>query len=138
MIRQEEIALVLDSQCELFLQPDEGLIRDALEEVPVADSFATIITGIRRCGKSTLLLQLLRRSYEDAVYLNFDDIRLAAFGTEDFVRLHREIMKRGIKVVFFDEIQVVDAWEKYVNQLFTGYSLRVLMLRCLAWNWERI
>ena len=124
MIRQEEIALVLDSQCELFLQPDEGLIRDALEEVPVADSFATIITGIRRCGKSTLLLQLLRRSYEDAVYLNFDDIRLAAFGTEDFVRLHREIMKRGIKVVFFDEIQVVDAWEKYVNQLLReGYRV---------------
>lgn len=124
MIRQEEIALVLDSQRELFLQPDEGLIRDALEDVPVADSFATIITGIRRCGKSTLLLQLLRRSYEDAVYLNFDDIRLAAFGTEDFVRLHREIMKRGIKVVFFDEIQVVDAWEKYVNQLLReGYRV---------------
>lgn len=137
MMRQEEIALVLDSQRELFLQPDEGLIRDALEEVPVADSFATIITGLRRCGKSTLLLQLLRRSYEDAVYLNFDDIRLAAFGTEDFVRLHREIMKRGIKLVFFDEIQVVDAWEKYVNQLLReGYRVFITGSNALMFSVE--
>lgn len=124
MIRQEEIALVIDSQREVFLRQDSGFTRDALTNIPIADSFATIVTGIRRCGKSTLLLQLLRKNYQDAVYLNFDDIRLSGFETGDLTRLHREIEKREIKILFFDEIQVVESWEKYINQLLReGYKV---------------
>ena len=124
MIRQDEIAVIIDSQRDTFLKQDTGFTRDSLLEIPVADSFATIITGIRRCGKSTLLLQLLHRDYQDAIYLNFDDIRLAGFETADFIRLHREIEKREIKVLFFDEIQVVENWERYVNQLLReGYKV---------------
>ena len=52
-----------------------------------------------------MLLQLLRLDYQDAIYLNFDDIRLSNFETGDFTRLHREIEKRATKVLFFDEIQ---------------------------------
>src|SRR5690606_25133704 len=117
MVRQEEIGLIIDSQQQTFLEQDTGFIRDALRAIPIADSFATIITGIRRCGKSTLLLQLLRRDYQDALYLNFDDIRLSGFDIGDFTRLHREIEKRGIKILFFDEIQIIEGWEKYINQL---------------------
>jgi predicted AAA+ superfamily ATPase len=117
MIRQEEIALVINSQRDVFLKQESGFKRDALDHIPVAESFATIITGIRRCGKSTLLLQLLRKDYQDALYLNFDDIRFSAFETGDFVRVHREIEKRGIQVLFFDEIQVIKNWETFVNQL---------------------
>ncbi len=124
MIRQDAIALVIDSQRESFLKQDSGFIRDALTDVPVANEFATIITGIRRCGKSTLLLQLLRRDYQDALYLNFDDIRLSGFETDDLTRLHREIEKRKITILFFDEIQVVGGWEKYINQLLReGYKV---------------
>lgn len=126
MIRQEEIALVINSQKESFLKQDIGFIRDVLMNIPIADAFATIITGIRRCGKSTLLLQLLRKDYQDALYLNFDDIRLAAFETSDFVRVHREIEKRGIQVLFFDEIQIIRNWETFVNQLLReGYKVFV-------------
>jgi len=117
MIRQEEIALVINSQRESFLKQEIGFTRDALVHIPIADSFATIITGIRRCGKSTLLLQLLHKDYQDALYLNFDDIRLAGFETTDFIRLHREIEKRGIQVLFFDEVQIIKNWETFVNQL---------------------
>lgn len=124
MIRQEQIALVIDSQRVVFLNQEPGFTRDALANIPVAKSFATIITGIRRCGKSTLLLQLLRRDYQDAVYINFDDIRLSGFDTEDFTRLHKEVERREIKTLFFDEIQMVNDWEKYVNQLLReGYNV---------------
>lgn len=124
MMRQEEIAVVINAQRETFLKQDSGFIRDALSEIPITDSFATIITGIRRCGKSTLLLQLLRRDYQDAIYLNFDDIRLSNFETSDFTRLHREIEKRETKVLFFDEIQIIEGWEKYINQLLReGYKV---------------
>lgn len=126
MIRQDVIALVIDSQRVSFLKRDSGFLRDSLVHIPVADSFATIITGIRRCGKSTLLLQLLRRDYQDAIYLNFDDIRLSGFEVSDFTRLHKEIDKRAITALFFDEIQVVQGWEKYVNQLLReGYKVFV-------------
>lgn len=117
MIRQEEIAVVIDSQKESLLRQEPGLSRDALSGIPVADSFATIITGMRRCGKSTIIMQLLRQNHQDAIYLNFDDIRLSGFDTNDFPRLHREIETRAIKTLFFDEIQIVVGWEKYINLL---------------------
>jgi predicted AAA+ superfamily ATPase len=117
MLRQEEIANIMDTQWVDFLQAKTGFKREALDQIPAVESFATIITGIRRSGKSTLLLQLLRQKHETAVYLHFEDIRLAAFDTGDFTRLHNEIIKRGIKVLFFDEIQFIKGWELYVNQL---------------------
>ena len=124
MIRQDEIALVIDLQRERFVKRSSGFARDSLPDIPVADSFATIITGIRRCGKSTLLLQLLNRDYQDAIYLNFEDIRLSGFEINDFIRLYREIEKREMKVLFFDEIQIVEGWEKFINQLLReGYSV---------------
>ena len=124
MIRQETIELIIDSQRESFVKQDSGFSRMALPAIPIAESYATIITGIRRCGKSTLLLQLLQRDYTDAIYLNFDDIRLSGFVTSDFVRLDNVIKSRGINVLFFDEIQTVENWEKYVNQLLReGYKV---------------
>lgn len=124
MIRQEEISLVIDSQREVFLKQDSGFSRDALSQIPIVNSFATIITGIRRCGKSTLLLQLLRRDYQNAIYLNFDDIRLSGFETADFTRLHKEIERKEIRVLFFDEVQVIENWEKFINQLLReGYKV---------------
>ncbi len=124
MIRQDEIAVVIDAQKETLLGQQPGLSRDALSGIPVADSFATIITGMRRCGKSTIIMQLLRQNHQDAIYLNFDDIRLSGFDATDFSRLHREIGTRAIKTLFFDEIQIVEGWEKYINQLLReGYKV---------------
>jgi predicted AAA+ superfamily ATPase len=126
MLRQEEIALVVDSQRVTFLRQDVGFTRDALAEIPTADSFATIITGIRRCGKSTLLLQLLNKDLENALFLNFDDIRLSGFETADLARLHREVEKREVKVLYFDEIQIIEGWEKYINQVLReGYKVYI-------------
>ncbi|MDE5710678.1 MAG: AAA family ATPase [Bacteroides sp.] len=127
MIRQEEISAVLDAQTEIFRKKENGLTREALSSVPVIPSFATIITGIRRCGKSTLLRQLMSsQEYHRALYLNFEDIRLAGFATDDFNRLLREIERREMSVLFFDEIQTVPRWEIVVHQLLNeGYTLFV-------------
>jgi predicted AAA+ superfamily ATPase len=126
MLRQEQISSVLDAQKESFLKAELKVKRDFLEQVPIAKSFVTIITGIRRCGKSTLLLQLLKKKYKDALYLNFEDIRLTGFETNDFIRLHQEVVSRKIKVLFFDEIQLVPSWEIFVHQLLNeGYTVFV-------------
>lgn len=126
MIRQGQLSVVIDAQQLVFLDKQDLIIREALQNVPVADNYATIITGIRRCGKSTLLLQLLKTKYAEVIYLNFEDIRLVAFNIEDFIRLQQEIDKRSIRVLFFDEIQIVDKWEIFVNQLLReGYTVFV-------------
>lgn len=117
MLRQEQIAVVIDAQKETFLKKDADLTREALPAVPVIHSYATMITGVRRCGKSTLLLQVLRTRYEDALYFNFEDIRLVGFEASDFTRFQQEIIKRDTRVLFLDEIQLVEKWEIFVHQL---------------------
>ncbi|SJN48178.1 ATPase component BioM of energizing module of biotin ECF transporter [Sphingobacterium sp. JB170] len=125
-MRQEQLSVVIDAQQRVFLDKQDLIIREALQNVPIVDNYATIITGIRRCGKSTLLLQLLKSKYTEVIYLNFEDIRLVAFNIEDFIRLQQEIDKRSIRVLFFDEIQIVDKWEIFVNQLLReGYTVFV-------------
>jgi hypothetical protein len=126
MYRQEQIAEVIGLQTNDFVHKALGITRSALQHIPEVENYATIITGIRRCGKSTILLQLLKAKSIEAIYLNWEDIRLAGFETDDFSRLHSEIVKRGIRYLFFDEIQLVDNWEMFVNQLLReGYKVYI-------------
>ncbi len=126
MLRQEEIKDVIDFQNELFLNKPQQVERAALSTVPSIDSFATIITGIRRCGKSTLLLQVLRSKFTEALFLNFEDIRLVGFEPSDYIRLQNELDRRGIKTLFFDEIQLTEKWEIFVHQLLDkGYRVYI-------------
>ncbi len=124
MVLQEQIAEVIDTQQELFQKKDIGLSREILHDFPVLDAFAIIITGIRRCGKSTLMSQLLKKNIKNTLYLYFEDPRLAAFDNGDFERLDAEIKRRKIKTLFFDEIQLIENWEMYVRyKLEEGYKV---------------
>lgn len=124
MLRQEQIATVLDAQQKSFLKKDTTLSREVLKQVPILSSFATIISGVRRCGKSTLLLQIIKDKYENALYFNFEDLRLVGFETTDLIRFQQEVEKRGVTVLFFDEIQLISKWEIFVHQLLReGYTV---------------
>lgn len=124
MILQSTINQVIETQKNNLLQKDPGLERDALATLPNLFAFALIVSGIRRCGKSTLLFQLLKEKYPDALYLNFEDPRLYDFGFTDFARLDVSISTRGSSVLFFDEIQIIPEWERYVRQkLDENYQL---------------
>lgn len=124
MIRQEEISSTIDSQKEEFVLKSTLLEREELNNISVLDSFATIITGIRRCGKSTLLLQYLKKQKGNLIYFNFDDIRLSEFETSDFIRFHNEIQSRKADTIVLDEVQIIDKWEIYVHQLLReGYKV---------------
>lgn len=126
MVLQEQIKDVIDSQNESFRNKAQQIERSALSSVPSIESFATIITGIRRCGKSTLLLQVLKSRLSEALFLNFEDIRLVGFEPSDFVRVQKELDRRGIKTLFFDEIQLTEKWEIFVHQLLdNGYMVYI-------------
>ncbi len=80
----------------------------------------TVITGIRRCGKSTLLRQIAKE-YKEYNYINFEDERLLKFTHKDFntlLEVFLEIQPKT-RTFFFDEIQNITGWEKFARRLFT-------------------
>lgn len=126
MLLTSTISDIIAAQEESLVNRDSGLKRKELVNLPDLATHALIISGIRRCGKSTLLLQLMKKRYPDALYLNFEDPRLSAFDGNDFQRLDEIIKAAEKEVLLFDEIQVVDQWEKYLRQkLDEGYKIVV-------------
>lgn len=118
MILQQTFSSVIDTQQAVFMTKKTGVKRALLRNLPMATGFASIITGIRRCGKSTLQLQVKQTFFKnDGIFLNFEDPRLAGMQTSDFERLYTEILSRETKVLFFDELQIINGWEIFVNQL---------------------
>ena len=129
MIATQTIEQVIESQRRRLLAKDLGQIRilgKGMEELPLLNSHALIVTGIRRCGKSTLLQQIHYDCKQTAIYINFEDPRLAGFNLEDFNRLQQLAEVKAINAYFFDEIQNVPQWESFVRfRLDEGYSIYI-------------
>lgn len=116
MILKSDIWKIYELQTKVADHADTGVMREILADFKVTDRFACILSGIRRCGKSTLLYQLRSMKYKDAFYLNFDDNRLYGFDNNDFLRLDELITESGSRLLFFDELQEIQGWERYVRQ----------------------
>jgi len=111
-----EIQSISDTQ-KLKLEKQElGLGRQILSGLPNIQSHALVISGIRRCGKSTLLRQFVQNLNKPYFYFNFDDIRLVSFSKADFGLLDKVISDTNAKLLYFDEIQSAQYWELYVRQ----------------------
>jgi predicted AAA+ superfamily ATPase len=125
MIKKTDIEEVVSQQQARLVEKDIGYPRDLLNKLPGnLPNHALIISGIRRCGKSTLLHQLWSGHSKDTFYFNFDTPRLYNFELSDFELLDKIIAHTEKKYLFFDEIQVVSGWELYVRQkLDEGYRL---------------
>lgn len=90
------------------------------------DSIIKVITGIRRCGKSTLLLQFQNHLLENAVEkeqiitINFEDLQYEEL--LDYKVLYKYINDRlqsnKMNYIFLDEIQKVESFEKVVDSLY--------------------
>lgn len=84
-----------------------------------------VLVGLRRSGKSTLLYKIVRElvasgiSWNQIIYINFEDERLSEFRKEDFndiLSVQSELSsERGY--FFFDEIQIVPGWEKFCRRI---------------------
>ena len=116
MLSKDILKDVILSQRESLDKMDQGTHRDI--DIKISDSFALLITGIRRCGKSTLLNQLFHKE-KKGYYINLEDPRLEGFDLSDFTKLEK-LMKELFGengVYFFDEIQNIKKWEKFVRYL---------------------
>ena len=95
---ESEIQEVLEYQTEYLHEIQEGTPREVTGKVGLKDHHVRILTGIRRCGKSTVLLQIARK-YPHFNYLSFEDPRLSTFGVNDvLLNLYNDLIYRDIVV----------------------------------------
>ena len=89
------------------------------------DALNYVLVGLRRAGKSYLLYQrihqLLEKGHrmEEICYFNFEDDRLGimTLADLDIIKSSYEEMFDTQPVFFFDEIQIVEGWEKFARRL---------------------
>jgi len=90
---------------------------------------ASIVAGVRRAGKSTILLQVLRKLIdsgtprENILYVNFEEPTFIPYLTVEFLlRIHDLYLERfnprGRTYVVLDEVQLVPGWERFVRGLY--------------------
>ena len=81
-------------------------------------SHALILTGVRRCGKSTLQAQIRRREGGAGVMLSLEDTRLYGLGPEDFATVLSVLDELHPALpVYVDEVQEVPEWQRLVRAL---------------------
>ena len=89
------------------------------------DGLNYVLVGLRRAGKSYLLYQriheLLEKGHgiEEICYFNFEDDRLGVMALSDLdtIKSAYEEMFDTQPIFFFDELQVVEGWEKFARRL---------------------
>jgi predicted AAA+ superfamily ATPase len=141
---------------------ETGVLRNlVMESLP---GKATVCIGVRRCGKSTYLYQVIERLLangvlsENIIFLNYFDDRLHTLQQdrldliiEAYYSLYPEKKNNEMVYWFFDEIQNVNGWEPFVDRLMrteksqvylSGSSARMLskeiatQMRGRSLSWE--
>ncbi len=104
--------------------------------IPYIDTpFIKILSGIRRCGKSTLLKMLIQEletrgvAKEHIVHYNFDSLQYEHIKTAQalYAELQSKLTAKGKYYLFFDEIQEVSSWEKLVNSLALDFDVDIYL-----------
>lgn len=81
-----------------------------------------VVTGIRRCGKSSLLKLMIQHLKdtgvlpEQIIEMNFESFDFRGMGAEDIYGYVKErIVPKKRMYLFFDELQRIEAWEDAIN-----------------------
>ncbi len=124
MITTDKLERLILDQKKSFRDNKAGSKRSVDFNKYLRASNICIISGVRRCGKSTLLRQF-SNFFKIYHYLNFDDERLVDFTVEDFDLLLTLFHKTSkSKTLFFDEIQNIEYWERFIRRAHDqGYKI---------------
>ncbi len=120
MVNRAELLNILADQNRSLDLARSSIPRHDLDRVAnYAGKSALILKGVRRCGKSTILKQFMNLKFSKPFYVNFEDERLVDFRVEDFQKVVECLTELfgSQSVFFFDEIQNIKYWEKFVHRL---------------------
>lgn len=94
--------------------------------------FIKVITGVRRSGKSTLLLMfkdhLLNNNVkeENIIHINFESARYDEIKNyKDLYNYVKSKLSKGKNYILLDEVQNIDSWEKAVNSINVDFNVDI-------------
>lgn len=94
--------------------------------------FIKVITGVRRSGKSTLLLMfkdhLLNNNVkeENIIHINFESARYDEIKNyKDLYNYVKSKLSKGKNYILLDEVQNIDSWEKTVNSINVDFNVDI-------------
>ena len=95
--------------------------------------FVKILSGVRRCGKSTILKMIMQELEtkrnvlpERIVSYRFDSMEYEDMTAKQmFIELKKRLSKDGRTYFFLDEMQEIKGWEKVVNSLASDYDVDI-------------
>lgn len=120
---------------------NKGIERDIeikLKQVLFQPKPLKVITGIRRCGKSFVLKRLYKQLLnnnipaENILFLNFEDDRLYEYLSTSQLRAIYELFLSRVNInkaiyLFLDEIQNINAWEKFVRTIYDSTNHHIYL-----------
>ncbi len=122
MLTTESLQEILSDWSFWDKKPKEGMRRNIELPNSLSDDLVLIVQGVRRCGKSTLLMQIPRHyglELQHCYYCNFEDPRLIDDLDHNLlsqiVTMARKQHGTVLCYFFFDEIQNVKNWEKWLH-----------------------
>lgn len=94
-----------------------------------------VITGIRRCGKSTIMLQIIEELKEKGIkedhiiYINFENYKYKSISNADglYKYVEEKIQDEEKYYLFIDEIQNVDEFEIVVNSFRATHNISIFI-----------
>lgn len=102
--------------------------------MPFVDTpFVKILTGVRRCGKSTILKMIIKKLREEKhvddeqiLSYRFDSMEYEDMTTKElYLKLKSKIIQSKKTYLFLDEIQEIEGWEKVVNTLASDFDVDI-------------
>ncbi len=94
--------------------------------------FVKILTGVRRCGKSTIMQMIIEElrkrgiNEERIVSLRFDSMEYEGLSAKELYDLLKTKLSEGdTTYLFLDEVQEIDGWEKAVNSINTDFDVDI-------------
>lgn len=102
--------------------------------MPFVDTpFVKILTGVRRCGKSTILKMIIKKLREEKhvddeqiLSYRFDSMEYEDMTTKElYLELKSKIIPSKKTYLFLDEIQEIEGWEKVVNTFASDFDVDI-------------
>ena len=122
MINTDDLKNILAQWSFWDSKPRQSITRHIELPKKLCNDLVLIIQGVRRCGKSTLLTQMPEHyglPMQNCFFCNFEDPRLPKNADNNLldkiVSIARKKYKNEKCYFFFDEIQQVDSWEKWLH-----------------------
>lgn len=93
--------------------------------------FVKILTGVRRCGKSTILKMIMERLKterhipdERIISYRYDSMEYVDLTAKDmYDQLKSRLSTEGKTYLFLDEVQEIEGWERVVNSLASDFDV---------------